>query len=190
MFLKLVFGVLAFAAIVASFVLGSNISRKGMESNQSSLVDKLSAEPVVKEKPSLPLPVERDEPKRLVISNTLPLTLAVESPAPSVELLAEFEISGITRSLKSSAIKSRMKDGVSSYSHFSGKDLTSKDQQGSSEFSAVNSNSSERSTPTTKKKNLGKELGSNDMVFGRNDEVITPLRRSARIRNRADVVPP
>ncbi|KAL4387905.1 hypothetical protein GQ457_09G006220 [Hibiscus cannabinus] len=190
---KVVFGILAFAAIVASFVFGSNIRRKGIAPQQDKHTS--STEPVVKEKPSLPLPVERDEPKKLVISNTVPLTTttsAMESRAPSVELLAEFEIGGISRSVKSSATNSRMKDEVS-YSYFSEKDFASKDQQvfsSSSErcastakkpsgLSAVNSSS----TSTAKKKGLGKELGSNE-------EVITPLRRSARIRKRADVVSP
>ncbi|KAK8664303.1 hypothetical protein V6N13_084100 [Hibiscus sabdariffa] len=187
MFPKVVFGILAFAAIVASFVFGSNIRRKGIAPQQDK--HSSSTEPVVKEKPSLPLPVERDEPKELVISNT---TSAMESRAPSVELLAEFEIGGISRSVKSSATNSRIKDEVS-YSYFSEKDFASKDQQvfsSSSErctstakkpsgLSAVNSSS----TSTAKKKGLGKELGSNE-------EVITPLRRSARIRKRADVVSP
>ncbi|KAK8524879.1 hypothetical protein V6N13_015876 [Hibiscus sabdariffa] len=198
MFPKVVFGILAFAAIVASFVFGSNIRRKGIAPQQDK--HSSSTEPVVKEKPSLlSLPVERDEPKKLAISNTVPLTTttsAKESRAPSVELLAEFEIGGISRSLKSSAINSRMKDEAS-YSYFSEKEFASKDQQ---VFSAVNSSSSERcastakkpsglsamnssSTSTAKKKGLGKELGSTD-------EVITPLRRSARIRKRADVVSP
>ncbi|GMI93767.1 hypothetical protein HRI_003046000 [Hibiscus trionum] len=184
MFLKFVFGFLAFAAIVASFVFGSNIRRKGIASK--------------KEKPSLPLPVERDEPKKLDISNTMPLTTTsvMESRAPSVELLAEFEIGGIN----SSAINSRMKDEVS-YSYFSEKDFTSKDQQGYSQFSALNSNSSERWTSTAKKKLSGSSAvnsGSSERStstakkkgLGSNDEVITPLRRSARIRNRADVISP
>ncbi|TYI59987.1 hypothetical protein E1A91_D10G073800v1 [Gossypium mustelinum] len=195
-FLKVAFGVLTISAIVASFALGSNIRRKGTAaSKQSSLVDKQSTQPAVKEKPSLPLPVEREEPKELAIPNTMPLiTSAVESGAPSVELLAEFEVGVISRSLKSSAISSRMNDEVSSsHSYSSEKDLGNKDhQQGFSEMSAVNSTSSERSS--AKKKHLGKELGSNDSAGakgeGRNKEVTTPLRRSARIRNRADIVSP
>ncbi|MBA0663752.1 hypothetical protein Goklo_003844 [Gossypium klotzschianum] len=195
-FLKVAFGVLTISAIVASFALGSNIRRKGTAaSKQSSLVDKQSTQPAAKEKPSLPLPVEREEPKELAIPNTMSLiTSAVESGAPSVELLAEFEVGVISRSLKSSAISSRMNDEVSSsHSYSSAKDLGNKDhQQGFSEMSAVNSTSSERST--AKKKHLGKELGSNDSAGakgeGRNKEVTTPLRRSARIRNRADIVSP
>ncbi|MBA0871329.1 hypothetical protein Goshw_024332 [Gossypium schwendimanii] len=195
-FLKVAFGVLTISAIVASFALGSNIRRKGTAaSKQSSLVDKQSTQPAVKEKPSLPLPVEREETKELAIPNTMPLiTSAVESGAPSVELLAEFEVGVISRSLKSSAISSRMNDEVSSsHSYSSEKDLGNKDhQQGFSEMSSVNSTSSERST--AKKKHLGKELGSNDSAGakgeGRNKEVTTPLRRSARIRNRADIVSP
>ncbi|KAK8608418.1 hypothetical protein V6N13_023842 [Hibiscus sabdariffa] len=182
----LMFGFLACAAIVASFVFGFNIRRKGIASKPSSPVDKHdSTEPVAKEKPSLPLPAERNEPKKFAVPNTMPLITAsaVGSRAPSVELLAEFDVGGISRSVKSSAINSRMKDQVSSYSYFPEKDLGSKDQQGSSELSAVNSSSSERSTSTAKKKHLGKDLGSNN-------DVITPVRRSARIRNRADVVSP
>ncbi|KAH1048100.1 hypothetical protein J1N35_038884 [Gossypium stocksii] len=196
LFLKVAFGVLTISAIVASFALGSNIRRNGTAaSKQSSLVDKQSTQPAVKEKLSLPLPVEREEPKELAIPNTMPLiTSAVESGAPSVELLAEFEVGVISRSLKSSAISSRMNDEVSSsHSYSSEKDLGNKDhQQGFSEMSAVNSTSSERST--AEKKHLGKELGSNDSAGakgeGRNKEVTTPLRRSARIRNRADIVSP
>ncbi|KAL4290864.1 hypothetical protein GQ457_14G006460 [Hibiscus cannabinus] len=180
----LMFGFLACAAIVASFVFGFNNRRKGIASKPSSPVDKHdSTEPVAKEKPSLPLPAERNEPKKLAVPNTMPLITAsaVGSRAPSVELLAEFDVGGINRSVKSSAMNSRMKDQVRSYSYFSENDLVgSKDQQ---ELSAANSNSSERSTSTAKKKPLGKELGSNN-------DVITPVRRSARIRNRADVVSP
>ncbi|GMI77974.1 hypothetical protein HRI_001466700 [Hibiscus trionum] len=186
MFLKVMFGFSTCAAIVASFVFGFSIRRKGIASKPSSSVDKHSTEPVAKEKPSLPLPAEIDETKKLAIPNTMSLVTAsaVGSRAPSVELLAEFNIGGISRSVKSSAINSRMKDQVSSYSYFSEKDLGSKkDQEVSSELSAVNSNSSERSTSTAKKKRLGKELGSNN-------DAITPVRRSARIRNRADVVSP
>ncbi|TYJ13753.1 hypothetical protein E1A91_A10G071300v1 [Gossypium mustelinum] len=195
-FLKVAFGVLTISAIVASFALGSNIRRKGTAaSKQSSLVDKQSTQPAVKEKPSLPLPVEREEPKELAIPNTMPLiTSAVESGAPSVELLAEFEVGAISRSLKSSAISSRMNEEMSSsHSYSSEKELGNKDhQQCFSEMSAVNSTSSERST--AKKKHLGKELGSIDSAGakgeGRNKEVTTPLRRSARIQNRADIVSP
>ncbi|KAK8618811.1 hypothetical protein V6N13_132790 [Hibiscus sabdariffa] len=182
----LMFGFLACAAILVSFVFVFNIRRKGIASKSSSPVDKHdSTKPVAKEKPSLPLHAERNEPKKLATPNTIPLITAsaVGSRAPSVELLAEFDVGGISRSVKSSTMNSRMKDQVISYSYFSEKDLGSKDQQGSSELYAVNSNSSERSTSTAKKKRLGKELGSNN-------DVITPVRRSARIQNRADVVSP
>ncbi|XP_039022250.1 uncharacterized protein LOC120154643 [Hibiscus syriacus] len=160
--------------------------RKGIAPKPSSSpVDKHSIKPIVKEKKaSLPLPA--DDPIKLAVSNTMPListTSAVRSRAPSVELLTEFDFGEISRSVRSSAINRRMKDQVSSYSYFSEKDLGSKDQQGHTHLSAVNSNSSERSTSTAKKKRLGKELGSNN-------EVITPVRRSARIQNRADIVSP
>ncbi|XWS12008.1 hypothetical protein CRYUN_Cryun37aG0053300 [Craigia yunnanensis] len=207
--LKVMFGFLTCAAIVASLVLGSNIRRNRIASKHSSPVDKHSTKPVEKEKPSLVIPAERDEHKTHVncFLNTMPLISSVDkdiketyqSRAPSVELLGEFEVGGISTSLKSSAIKSRMKDEVSSYSDFLEKGLGSKansapvwDQQDFSEISTVNSNSSERLT--AKKKLLRKEFGNNDMAGadgeGRNNVVTTPLRRSARIHNRADVASP
>ncbi|XP_039025950.1 uncharacterized protein LOC120159427 [Hibiscus syriacus] len=223
MFLKVTFGFLTCAAIVASFVFGFNIRRKGIAPKlSSSPVDKHSTEPVEEDKkPSLPLPAERDDPIKFAVSNTMPLitTFAVGSRAPSVELMAEFDFCEISRSVKSSAINSRMKDQVGSYSYFSEKDLGSKDRQGYSDFPVENSNSSERSNSTSAAKRKGKELvGSNEVItpvrrsavnsnssdrsvsttaakrkgkeLGSNNEVITPVRRSARIRNRADIVSP
>ncbi|XVF24890.1 hypothetical protein REPUB_Repub13aG0166600 [Reevesia pubescens] len=200
--LRVVFGFLTCAAIVASLVLGSNIRRKGIASKQSSLVDKHSTKPFMKEKPSSVLPAERVEHKKPLTSSVDKDTRETyQSRTPSVELLGEFEVRGISSSLKTCAIKSRRKDEVSSYSDFLEKGLGNKaysasvqDQQDSSEFSTVNSNLSERLT--AKKKILGKEFGNNDMMMagtkgeGRNNEVITPLRRSTRIRNRSDVASP
>ncbi|XWS16279.1 hypothetical protein CRYUN_Cryun34aG0071600 [Craigia yunnanensis] len=204
--LKVMFGFLTCAAIVASLVLGSNIRRKGIASKHSSvlMVDMHSTKPVVKEKPSSVLPAEREEHKMHVNSflNTMPLISSADkdiketyqSRAPSVELLGEFEVGGISSSLKSCAIKNR----VSSYSDFLEKGLgvkaysaTVQDQQYFSEFSTVNSSSSERLT--AKKKLLRKEFGNNDMAGvdgeGRNNMATTPLRRSARIHNRAIASP-
>ncbi|XVF26861.1 hypothetical protein REPUB_Repub14bG0056000 [Reevesia pubescens] len=175
--LTVMFGFLTCAAIVASLVLG--IRRKGIASKDSYPVDKHSAKPVVMEKPSLVLPAEREEHETHVDSflNTTPLISSMDkdireiyqSRAPSVELLGEFEVGGASSSLRSCAIKRRMKDEVSSYSEYLEKGLGSKansapvqEQQDFSEFSTVNSNLSERLT--AKKKLFGKEFGSNDMV--------------------------
>ncbi|XWS20215.1 hypothetical protein CRYUN_Cryun31cG0080800 [Craigia yunnanensis] len=145
--LKVMFGFSICAAIVASLVLGSNIRRKGIASKHSSLVDRHSTKPVVKEKPSLVLPAEREEHKMHVnyFLNTMPLISSsdkdvkktYQSRAPSVELLGEL----------SCAIRSGK---VSSYSDFLEKGLWIKaysapvqDQQDFSEFSTVNSSSSE-----------------------------------------------
>ncbi|XP_021294657.1 uncharacterized protein LOC110424425 isoform X2 [Herrania umbratica] len=206
-FLKVMFGVLTCAAIVASLVSGSNIRRKGIASKHASLVEKHSTKPVVKEEPSSVLSAEREVHKKLFDSfmNTMPLVNSADkdikesyqSRAPSVDLLGEFDVGAISSSLKSRAIKSRMKDEVSSYSDFLEKGFGSKaysapvqDQQDISEFSTVNSTSSERLA--VKKKILRKELANNDMAEldgeGRN-VVTTPLRRSARIRNRAVASP-
>ncbi|XVE88802.1 hypothetical protein DITRI_Ditri19aG0097900 [Diplodiscus trichospermus] len=203
--LKVMFGFFTCAAIVASLELGYNIRRKRIALKHSSVVDKHSTEPVEKEKPSLVIPAEREEHRTHVNSllSTMPLIHSVDkdiketyqSRVPSIELLGEFGVGGIRSSLKSCDIKSRMKDEVSSYSGFPEKGLGSKaysapvrDQQDFSE----NSNSSERLT--TKKKLSRKEFGNNDMAGadreGRNNMITTPLRRSARIRNRADVSSP
>ncbi|XVF86716.1 hypothetical protein PTKIN_Ptkin18bG0064200 [Pterospermum kingtungense] len=187
---KALFGVFTCAAIVASLVLGSNIRRKGVASKHSSQVDKHSTKPVVKEKPSLVLPDEREEHKMHVNSflNTMPLIGSTskdmeetyQSRAPSVELLGEFEVAGISRSC---AIQNGLKDRVSSYSDVLDNDLGIKaystpvqHQHDFSDLSTVNSSSSEGLT-TAKKKLLKKEFGNNDMV------TTTPLRRSARLRN-------
>ncbi|KAK6264147.1 hypothetical protein QQP08_019743 [Theobroma cacao] len=206
--LKVMFGVLTCAAIVASLVLGSNIRRKGIASKHSSLVDKHSSKPVVKEKPSSVLSAEREEHKRHFDSfmSTMPsinstdkdIKESCQSRAPSVELLGEFDVGSISSSLKSRAIKSTMKDEVSNYSDFLEKGFGSKaysapvqDQQDFSDFSTVNSILSERLA--VKKKILRKEFANNDMQAGPDGEgrnvVTTPLRRSARIRNRAVASP-
>ncbi|XP_022723767.1 uncharacterized protein LOC111280587 [Durio zibethinus] len=206
--LKVMFGFLTCTAIVTSLVLGSNIRRNRIASKRSCLVDKHSTKPVEQEKPNLVIPAEKEEHKTHVNSflNTMPLISSVDkdiketyqSRAPSVGLLGELEVGGIGSSLKSCAIKSRMKDEVSSYSDFLEKGLGSnaysapaREKHDLLEFSTVNSNSSERLT--AKKKLLRKEFRNNDMAGadgeGRNNLVTaTPLRRSARIRNRADVV--
>ncbi|XVE52012.1 hypothetical protein DITRI_Ditri02bG0086300 [Diplodiscus trichospermus] len=205
----LVKGFLICAAIVASLVLGSNMRRKGIASKHSSLVDKHSTQPVVKEKPSLVVPAEGEEHKMHVnsILNTMPLISSADkdiketyqSRAPSAELLGEFEVGGIGSSLKSCAVKSGMIDEVSSYSYFQEKGLRIKaysvpvqDQKDSSEISILNSGSSKRLT--AEKKPLSQELGNNDMAGvdgeGRDNMVTTPLRRSARIRNRAVAASP
>ncbi|XP_031255782.1 uncharacterized protein LOC116113758 [Pistacia vera] len=198
-----VVGVALLFVVKVSLLMAFNLTKRNIRKETPPIIRPCSNESGVMEKCNPEIPKEREEHAKCVdsFSSAIPLVNSIvadskdtnQSRGPSIELLAEFEVGEISFSLRSCGMKkSRIEESeVSSHSVPLDKEFGNcskahsvSSHENFSEFSAMNSFSYAYITP--EKKISKKE----DVRDGEAKKVvITPVRRSSRLRNRAITSP-
>ncbi|XP_057473240.1 uncharacterized protein LOC130761712 [Actinidia eriantha] len=190
--------VIGFSIFLASSVVGFCWRRKKTHVKQSLSTKNPITDSVLAEKISPVGPVHIEKVKSFV--NPSPLICSKEETskdfyqiqAPTVELMGEFEVGGVSSSIRSCTMISKIMETEMSYnSGFKEKGkqieanvVSSQVRPSASDFSTMNSPS--YGSFTAEKKIVKKEEGKNGEV---KTVITTPVRRSSRIRNREVMSP-
>ncbi|PSR96889.1 Protein Ycf2 like [Actinidia chinensis var. chinensis] len=190
--------VIGFSIFLALSVVGFCWRRKKTHVKQSLSTKKPITDSVLAEKisPVGPVHIEKVQsfvnPSSLICSKEETSKDFYQIRAPTVELMGEFEVGGVSSSIRSCTMISKIMETEMSYnSGFKEKGkqieanvVSSQVRPSASDFSTMNSPS--YGSFTAEKKIVKKEEGKNGEV---KTVITTPVRRSSRIRNREVMSP-